>query len=198
MDQDTGQTLMSGMGLLHLEVKQHRMERDDRLKIKVGKPRVSYRETMRRPVKVEGECVRQAGTTGLFAKVTVAFEPTKGTPTTVVNQIPPETLPAEWVAAAEQGIRGALQSGELGYPVIDVKATLLAGEMDEQLSNDIAFQAAGSDAVNKRSRKHGAAGAGDGGRGDGAGRIPGAGDGGHESTASGDHGDERARQTERD
>jgi elongation factor G len=152
VDPDTGQTLMNGMGLLHLEVKRHRMERDDRLKIKVSKPRVSFRETLKRPVKIEGECVKQAGTTGLFAKVTVAFEPTRGTAAEVVNAIPPEALPAELVAAAEQGIRGALLSGNLGYPVIEVKATLLSGVLDEQLSNDIAFQAAGADAVNKALR----------------------------------------------
>ncbi len=149
VDPDTGQTLMNGMGLLHLEVKQHKMEREYRLKARVGKPRVSYRETLKRPVRIEGECVKQTGTTGLFAKVTVAFEPTRGKPTEVVNQLPPEKLPPEFVVAAEQGIRGALSSGNLGYPVIDVKVTLLDGQLDEQLSNDIAFQAAGADAVNK-------------------------------------------------
>src|SRR5205823_6065566 len=77
VDADTGQTLMNGMGILHLEVKRHRMERDLRLKIRVGKPRVSYRETMRQRTKVEGECIRQAGTAGLFAKLTVEFEPKK-------------------------------------------------------------------------------------------------------------------------
>src|SRR4029077_11557076 len=77
VDPDTGQTLMNGMGLLHLEVKQHRMERDDRLKVRVGKPLVSYRETRGKPNRVEGECVKQAGASGLFAKLTVQFEPHK-------------------------------------------------------------------------------------------------------------------------
>src|SRR5262249_55447546 len=66
VDPETGQTLMNGMGLLHLEIKEHRMERDFRLKVRVGKPRVSYRETLQNAVEVEGECVRQAGTAGLF------------------------------------------------------------------------------------------------------------------------------------
>jgi elongation factor G len=153
VDNDTGQTVMNGMGLLHLEVKQHKMERDYRLKIRVGKPRVSYRETLRRPVRVEGECDKQAGASGLFAKLDVEFTPFKGNePITVVNQVDPEALPAELMTAAVHGITGALQSGELGYPVINVKATLRGGQMDQQLSNEIAFQVAGSDAVHKALR----------------------------------------------
>jgi elongation factor G len=153
VDNDTGQTVMNGMGLLHLEVKQHKMERDYRLRIRVGKPRVSYRETLRRPVRVEGECDKQAGASGLFANLDVEFAPFKGDqPVTVVNKIDPEALPAELVLAAEHGIRGALLSGELGYPVINVKATLRGGQMDQQLSNEIAFQVAGSDAVHKALR----------------------------------------------
>src|SRR5262245_25632042 len=152
-DGDTGQMLMSGMGILHLEVKRHRMERDFRLKVRVSKPRVSYRETLRRPLRIEGECVKQAGTAGLFAKVTVEFEPRpRGEGVNVMNRIAGETLPSEFVAAAEQGIRSALQSGELGYPVIDVRATLIAGKMVEGESNDIAFQAAGADAVHQALR----------------------------------------------
>jgi elongation factor G len=152
-DQDTGQMLMSGMGILHLEIKRHRMERDFRLKVRVSKPRVSYRETMRRSVKVEGECVKQAGGAGLFAKISVEFQPRpRGEGLTVESRVPEEVLPPEFIAAAEQGIRGALQSGELGYPVIDVKATLTGGKMVEGESNDIAFQAAGADAVHKALR----------------------------------------------
>lgn len=148
LDADTGQMLMSGMGILHLEVKKHRMERDFRLKVRVSKPRVSYRETLRRSIRVEGECVKQAGTGGLFAKVTVEFASrARGEGVAIENRIPEEAMPPEFVAAAEQGIRGALLSGELGYPVIDVRATMTAGKMIEGESNDIAFQAAGADAV---------------------------------------------------
>jgi elongation factor G len=153
VDPDTGQTLMNGMGLLHLEVKQHKMEREDKLKVRVGKPCVSYRETLRRAIKVEGECVKQTAATGLFAKVTVELAPFHSEQSIVVeNRIAPESLPPELLAAAEQGIRGALSSGELGYPVIDVKATLLAAQMQEGLSNDTAFTAAGADAVHKALR----------------------------------------------
>jgi elongation factor G len=150
VDADTGQMLMSGMGILHLEVKKHRLERDFRLKVRVSKPRVSYRETLKKSIKTQGECVKQTGTTGLFAKVSVDFEPIaveKGVD--VVNKIPAEMLPGELMAAVEQGIRFALQSGELGYPVIGVKATLRSAQMQEGVSNDIAFQAAGADAVNR-------------------------------------------------
>src|SRR5262249_32285065 len=126
-------------------IKQHRMERDFGLKVRVGKPRVSYRESLRQPVRIEGECVKQAGGAGLFAKVTVEFEPFKGDmPITVVNRLDSEVLPPLFVAAAEHGLRGALQSGELGYPVMNVKATLVGAEMDEQFSNETAFQAAGA------------------------------------------------------
>jgi elongation factor G len=154
LDPETGQTLMSGMGMLHLEIKQIRLERNFRLKVRVGKPRVSYRETLRRAARVVGECVRQAGTAGLFAKVTVELEPARGAkePVAVVNKAVPEALPVALAAAAERGIRGALLSGDLGYPVINVRATILGGQVDEQLSNEIAFEAAGADAVNQALR----------------------------------------------
>jgi elongation factor G len=150
VDPETGQTLMSGMGMLHLEIKQNRMQRDFRLKVRVGRPRVSYRETLRQTVRVEGECVRQAGTAGLFAKVTAELEPTHGTePVSIRSRVKPDTLLPTYLAAAEQGIRGALQSGDLGFPVINVRATIVEGKMDAQLSNEVAFEAAGADAVNK-------------------------------------------------
>ncbi len=150
IDADTGQMLMSGMGILHLEVKKHRLERDFRLKVRVSKPRVSYRETLKKALSIQGECVKQAGTTGLFAKVTVDFEPIKVEEGVIVNnQIPDGTLPPEFMYAAEQGIRFALQSGEMGYPVIGVRATMRSAQMNETDSNDIAFQAAGADAVNR-------------------------------------------------
>ncbi|HWG44919.1 MAG TPA: elongation factor G [Gemmataceae bacterium] len=153
LDKDTGQTLMNGMGMLHLEIKQHRMQRDFRLKIRVGQPRVSYRETLRSANTVLGECVKQAGQTGLFAKLNVEFEPHRGEESIVVaTRLKPDVLTPLFLASAEQGIRGALESGELGYPVMNVKATITGGEMDEQFSNETAFQAAGADAVHKAMR----------------------------------------------
>ncbi|HKI37834.1 MAG TPA: elongation factor G [Gemmataceae bacterium] len=154
VDPETGQTLMTGMGVLHLEVKQHRMERDFHLEVRVGQPLVSYRETIRNRATVVGECVRQAGASGLFAKLKVAFEPYKGSqPIAVVNRLPADKdVPPLFLAAAEQGLRGALSSGELGYPVMDVRATLLDAELDPQFSNEVAFQAAAADAVHKAMR----------------------------------------------
>ncbi len=156
VDRDTGQTLMSGMGMLHLEVKQHRMERDFHLKVRVGQPRVSFRETLRSPMRVVGECVKQAGTSNLFGKVTVEFEPhhaPKGSESVVVrSRLKPDVLPPLLLAAAESGIRGALDSGEVGYPVMNVQATLIDAEMDLQASNETAFTAAGADAVRKAMR----------------------------------------------
>jgi elongation factor G len=152
-DKDTGQTLMNGMGMLHLEIKQHRMERDYHLKVRVGKPRVSYRETLRSARTVEGECVRQTGGAGLFARLKVEFEPHRGEESLLVkHRLKPDELTPLFVAAAEQGIRGALESGELGFPVMNLKATIVDGAMDEQLSNETAFQAAGADAVRKAMR----------------------------------------------
>jgi elongation factor G len=152
-DRDTGQTLITGMGVLHLEIKCRILRDDYHLKIRVGRPLVSYRETIREALEVEGECVKQAGTSGLFAKLKVLFEPIKADQAnTIVIKVHPEKLLPEYLAAAEQGIRGALLSGEMGYPVIGIKATILDGEMDQQLSNDVAFQAAGTNAVHKALR----------------------------------------------
>jgi elongation factor G len=154
VDTETGQTLMSGMGLLHLEIKQHRMERDFRLKVRVGKPHVSFRETIREPRVAVGECIRQTGTSGLFAKVQVEFKPHNDPQHSIVvdRRIKPEILLPLHLHAAEQGIRGALSSGEMGFPVMNVRATIVGGEMDVQLSNEIAFQAAAADAVHQAMR----------------------------------------------
>jgi elongation factor G len=153
VDPETGQTLMNGMGILHLEIKRHRMERDFRLRIRVSKPRVSYRETICRPVRVLGECIKQAGAGGLYAKVEVEFEHYKGEESLAVeHRLKPDQLLPAYVAAAEQGIRGAFQSGELGYPVMEVRARIVGGDMDPELSNETAFQAAGADAVHKAMR----------------------------------------------
>src|SRR5262249_4373198 len=113
----------------------------------------SYRDSVRNAIEVEGECVKQAGTTGLFAKVSVASEPFQGEQSiAVTSRLKPDVLPPAYVAAAEQGIRGALQSGDFGYPVINVRAIILKGAMDLQMSNEVAFQAAGQDAVYKALR----------------------------------------------
>jgi elongation factor G len=146
---------MHGMGMLHLEIKVHRMERDFHLKIKVGQPLVSFRETLRRPRTVEGDCHARAGTANLAGKVRVEFTAHAGEHLVeVISRVPPETLLPEYVAAAERGIRNALESGELGFPVMNVRAIVKDGEMDQQLSNEMAFEAAGADAVHQAMREN--------------------------------------------
>jgi elongation factor G len=152
VDGDTGQTLMNGMGILHLDVKKHRLERDFRLKVRVSKPRVSYRETMLSPVNVKGECVRQnpGSGAGLFAKVEVQFSPDPSlAPVSVETDFGEADFPPLFIHAAKEGVMGALQSGELGYPVIGVKAKIVSLELDDALSNEVAFTAAGADAVHR-------------------------------------------------
>lgn len=150
VDPETGQTLMSGMGMLHLEVKRHRMERDFRLKPRVGKPRVSYRETLKSPITVEGEMDRRtAAGQGLYGKLKVAFDNQRGVGIQVKNKMKPDTLPDALAAAAERGLKSALQSGAMGYPTLDIQATILDGKHDVALSSEISFEATASDAVQR-------------------------------------------------
>ena len=141
---------MSGMGTLHLEVKRHRMERDFRLKVRVGKPLVSYRETLKNPMTIEGECDRQFGATSLFARVKVEFSNRKSEhPVTVTSKIKPGDANPLFVAAAERGLKSALQSGELGFPILDVQAVIVNMTSDPERSTEVAFEAAANDAVQK-------------------------------------------------
>jgi elongation factor G len=140
---------MSGMGVLHLEIKQHRMERDFGLKVRVGKPYVSYRETLKQARRERG------GVPRLETYLDVAFEPV---PSTAAR--PPEVreagdfpdIPHALREAALQGLRGALQSGELGFPVINVRAAIQGYTIDPEMSTDVALQGAATDAVNKALR----------------------------------------------
>ncbi len=149
-DKETGQLLMSGMGMLHLEVKRHRIERDFKIKVKVRQPRVSYRETLTNPISVEGVCDRQFGATALFGKVTVEFTNRKSDPPVIVsNRIKLDEVNPLFVAAAERGLKSALQSGELGFPLLNVQAVLTNTVVDPERSNEVAFEAAANDAVLK-------------------------------------------------
>ena len=142
IDKDTGQTLMSGMGTLHLEVKRHRLERDFRLKVRVGKPRVSYREMLRSPKTTE-TTIERLGDRQTFARVTVEFSnESSDKPVSVINRLPSDALPVLFSAAIERGLADALQTGELGYPMMNVQATILRAEFDQQHSTEDAFVAA--------------------------------------------------------
>ena len=153
--EETGETLISGMGELHLEIIKNRMLRDLKLQVRVGKPRVSYRETIKRAVKgVQGQCIRQTGGSGLYAKVTIDLEPEtqpKGGPVLrFVNKAKPGDVPQEFVRAVEASVREDAKGGGLtGYPMVDLKVTLTDGETHDVDSNDLAFGFAASDALRK-------------------------------------------------
>lgn len=144
VDKDAGQTLMSGMGTLHLEVKRHRLERDFKLKVRVGKPRVSYREMLREPRKVS-VAVDRLGDKPAFAKLSVGFMNAKSDrPVTVMMAVSSELnpTPVAFLAAAERTLNEALQTGELGYPMMNAQARIFDAAFDPQLSSEDAFTAA--------------------------------------------------------
>jgi elongation factor G len=155
VNEETGQTLISGMGELHLEILKNRIKRDFKLNVHVGRPRVSYRETIKRAVRrVEGTCIRQTGGSGLYAKVTIDLEPetqAKGAPVLhVVNKLKGGVLPAEFLPAIDAGFREEAKSGgRTGYPLVDLKVTLVDGATHDVDSNEHAFRAAAADALRK-------------------------------------------------
>jgi elongation factor G len=143
-DKDTGQILMSGMGTLHLEVKRHRLERDFKLKVRVSQPRVSFREMLREPRTVE-VTVDKLGDKPAFAQLKVSFTNFKSDkPVSVFNVVNTEAnpIPHAFLVAAEKALGDALQTGELGYPMMNAQARMLDAKFDPQLSSDDAFTAA--------------------------------------------------------
>ncbi len=145
-DQDTGQTIISGMGELHLEIIVDRLLREFKVEANVGRPQVSYKETIRQKAKAEGRFVRQTGGRGQFGHVEIEIEPL---PVEQVFEFANKTVggvvPREFIPAVEAGIKEAMQSGVLaGYPTIGVKATLLDGTYHEVDSSEVAFKIAGS------------------------------------------------------
>jgi elongation factor G len=155
VNEETGQTLISGMGELHLEILKNRMTRDYNLKVHVGRPRVSYRETIKNSVKrVQGTCIRQTGGSGLYAKVTIDLEREilpKGGPTLhFINKLKGGVIPAEFIPAIEAGFREEAKSGgRTGFPLVDLKVTLVDGDYHDVDSNDLAYRFAASDALRK-------------------------------------------------
>jgi elongation factor G len=150
VDDQTGQTVLYGMGELHLEVLVDRLLREFRVVANVGQPRVAYRETITRPVdKVEGRFVRQSGGRGQYGHVVLRLQPLEpGSGIEFENGIVGGVIPREFIPAVESGVREAFDSGVLaGYPVVDVKATLYDGSFHEVDSSEMAFKIAGSMAV---------------------------------------------------
>jgi elongation factor G len=149
VDRDTGQTLISGMGELHLEVLVDRMLREFHVSANVGKPQVSYRETITMPVRAEGRYIRQTGGHGQYGHVWLELEPlAKGTGYVFENEISNGKIPKEFIPAVDQGIQEAMESGVLaGYPVVDIKVRLVDGSFHEEDSSPLAFKIAGSMAL---------------------------------------------------
>ena len=146
-DVDTGQTIISGMGELHLEVLVDRMLREFRVQARVGRPQVAYRETISQPVeKVEYRHVKQSGGRGQFAHIVLALEPGKrGSGIEFENKITGGVIPKEFIPAVERGVRESAEGGTLaGYPLTDLKVRLYDGSFHEVDSNEIAFRLAGS------------------------------------------------------
>ncbi|MBM3707444.1 MAG: elongation factor G [Actinobacteria bacterium] len=149
VDGETGQTIISGMGELHLEIIVDRLLREFSVNANVGKPQVSYRETITRDVEVEGKYIRQSGGKGQYGHVVIHFYPNEhGKGFEFEDKTKGGVIPREYIKPVEMGIIDAMQSGELaGYPVVDIKAVLLDGSYHEVDSSDLAFRIAGGKAL---------------------------------------------------
>jgi elongation factor G len=146
-DEESGQTIISGMGELHLEIIVDRMKREFKVEANVGKPQVAYRETIRNTVeKAEGKFVRQSGGRGQYGHVVLKLEPQEsGAGYEFVNEIVGGVVPKEYIPAVDKGIQEQLKNGIIaGYPVVDVKVTLYDGSYHDVDSSEMAFKIAGS------------------------------------------------------
>ncbi|MGC8122060.1 elongation factor G [Marinobacter sp. VGCF2001] len=154
-DEESGQTIISGMGELHLDIIVDRMRREFKVEANIGKPQVAYRECIRQPVDVEGKFVRQSGGRGQYGHVKVKLEPLPlddedGENFIFVNEIVGGVVPKEYIPAVQQGIEEQMQNGCLaGYPLLGIKATLYDGSYHDVDSNEMAFKIAGSMAMKK-------------------------------------------------
>ncbi|RME86428.1 MAG: elongation factor G, partial [Zetaproteobacteria bacterium] len=154
-DEETGQTIISGMGELHLEIIVDRLKREFKVEANVGKPQVAYRETIRKPAKAEGKFIRQTGGRGQYGHVWLELEPLEpGGGFEFVNKIVGGVVPKEYIPAVQKGIEEAMQNGVLaGYPVVDVRATLFDGSYHEVDSSEMAFKIAASMAFREAAKQ---------------------------------------------
>jgi elongation factor G len=152
---ETGQTEISGMGELHLEVLVDRMKREFGVEANVGRPQVSYRETVRGTVeKIEGKFVRQTGGSGQFGVVYINLEPAPGEGFDFINKIKGGSIPSEYIPAVKKGVEEALENGvKAGYPMVDMRVTLVDGKYHDVDSSEIAFKVAGSIAFKEAARR---------------------------------------------
>jgi elongation factor G len=155
VDEDTAQTIISGMGELHLEVLCERLRREFRVNASVGKPEVAYRETLQRPIEVEGKFVKQTGGRGQYGHVWLRIEPMQpGFGFEFQNSVVGGSIPREYIPSVEKGVIEAMSSGVLaGYPIVDIKVTVFDGSSHPVDSSDIAFQAAATIAFRDGARK---------------------------------------------
>ena len=153
-DEETGQTIISGMGELHLEIIVDRMKREFKVESTVGKPQVAYRETILGTTDQEVKYAKQSGGRGQYGHVKIILEPNPGKDFEFVNKITGGVIPREYIPAVEKGCREALESGVVaGYPMVDVKVTLYDGSYHEVDSSEMAFKVAGSMAVKQAAAK---------------------------------------------
>jgi elongation factor G len=145
-DEESGQTIISGMGELHLDIIVDRMKREFRVEANVGKPQVAYRETIRRVVEQEGKFVRQSGGRGQYGHVYIRIEPMEpGSGYEFDNAIVGGVVPKEYIPAVDKGVREQMENGVIaGYPLVDCKVTLYDGSYHDVDSSEVAFKIAGS------------------------------------------------------
>ena len=154
-DEESGQTIISGMGELHLDILIDRLRREFHVEANVGAPQVAYRETIRKEVEIEGKFIRQTGGRGQYGHVWLKLEPKEpASGYQFINQITGGVIPKEYISAVNKGVNDAMQNGVLaGYPVVDVSVTLFDGSFHEVDSSEIAFKIAGSQAFKEGAKK---------------------------------------------
>ena len=154
-DEDSGQTIISGMGELHLEILVDRMKREYKVEANVGEPKVAFRETIRKKADAEGKYIRQTGGSGHYGHCKLRVEPnTPGAGYEFISEIKSGSVPKEFIKPIDQGVQGAIELGILaGYPIVDVKVTLYDGSYHEVDSDEMAFKIAGSMAFKEAARK---------------------------------------------
>jgi elongation factor G len=154
-DEESGQTIIEGMGELHLEIIVDRMKREFSVDANVGKPQVAYRETIRNTIEQEGKYVKQSGGKGQYGHVWIRLEPKEaGTGYEFVNAIVGGAIPREFIAPIDKGIKEQMENGVIaGFPVVDVKVTVFDGSYHDVDSNEMAFKIAGSMAFKEGAKK---------------------------------------------
>jgi elongation factor G len=154
-DEESGQTIISGMGELHLEILVDRMKREHKVEANVGEPKVAFRETIRKSAEAEGKYIRQTGGSGNYGHCKLRIEPNEpGAGYEFINAIKSGSVPKEYIKPIDQGVQGAIELGILaGYPLVDIKVTLYDGSYHEVDSNEMAFKFAGSIAFKEAARK---------------------------------------------